>query len=116
VPDPSGARRHHSSALPLAWLAVSVVVYASLYPFTGWRWPADLSAWELFELPLPPWRYKFDIWANYLGYIPIAALVHAAGVRGGRRSGPCWLFAVVVISLLSFGMELTQQFLPLRFT
>ena len=59
--------------MPLAWLAVSVVVYASLYPFTGWRWPGDLSAWELFELPLPPWRYKFDIWANYLGYIPVAA-------------------------------------------
>lgn len=111
----SGARRHHSSALPLAWLAVSVVVYASLYPFSDWRWPGDLSAWELFELPLPPWRYKFDIWANYLGYIPIAGLTHAACVREGGRSGRCWLFTITSISLLSFGMELTQQFLPQRF-
>lgn len=115
MPDPSGARRHHSSALPLAWLAVCVVVYASLYPFTRWRWPGDLSVWELFQLPLPPWRYKFDIWANYLGYIPIAGLTHAAGVRGGGRSGRCWVFTVASISLLSFGMELTQQFLPQRF-
>lgn len=115
MPDPSGARRHHSSALPLAWLAVGVVVYASLYPFAGWGWPAGASLWELMQLPLPRQRYKFDIWANYLGYIPIAALVHAAGVRGGRRSGLCWLFAVVTVSLLSFGMELAQQFLPPRF-
>ncbi|MEK8030733.1 teicoplanin resistance protein VanZ [Ideonella sp. DXS29W] len=111
----AGVRRHHSSALPLAWLAVAVVVYASLYPFSGWRWPGDLSVWELFELPLPPWRYKFDIWANYLGYIPIAGLTHAACVRGGGRSGRCWLFTVVSISLLSFAMELVQQFLPQRF-
>ena len=106
---------HHSSALPLAWLAVAIVAYASLYPFTGWRWPAGASLWELLALPLPPYRYRFDLWANFLGYMPVAALIHAAGVRGGARSGWCWLFTLLAMSLLSYLMELTQQFLPLRF-
>lgn len=110
------ARGHHrSSALPLAWLAVAVVAYASLYPFEGWRWPAGASLWELMALPLPKQRLRFDIWANYLGYFPVAALMHASGVRGGARAGRCWWFAVLACSLLSFLMELTQQFLPQRF-
>jgi VanZ family protein len=110
-------RRRYSSALPLAWLAVGVVVYASLYPFTDWRWPAGggASLWELMRLPLPPQRLRFDIWANYLGYIPVAALMHAACVRGGGREGRCWILTVVAASLLSYLMELTQQFLPPRY-
>jgi VanZ family protein len=104
-----------SSALPLAWLAVAVVVYASLYPFEGWRWPAGASLQELLVLPLPRYRPRFDIWANYLGYFPVAALIHAAGVRGGARTGRCWWFAVLATSLLSFLLELTQQFLPQRY-
>jgi VanZ family protein len=104
-----------SSALPLAWLAVAVVAYASLYPFEGWRWPAGASLSELVALPLPRYRPRFDIWANYLGYFPVAALIHAAGVRGGARTGRCWWFTVLATSLLSFLLELTQQFLPLRY-
>lgn len=111
----AAARPHRSSALPLAWFAVGVVVYASLYPFTGWRWPGGAPLSELIALPLPPYRYRFDIWANFFGYMPVAALIHAAGVRGGARSGWCWLFAVLATSALSYLMELTQQFLPLRY-
>lgn len=105
---------HRSSALPLAWLAVAVVAYASLYPFEGWRWPGGATMWELAALPLPRYRLRFDIWANYLGYFPAAMLIHAAGVRGGARAGRCWWFAVLACSLLSFLLELTQQFLPQR--
>ena len=31
--------RHRSSAVPLAWLYTALIVYASLYPFIGWRVP-----------------------------------------------------------------------------
>ena len=31
--------RHRSSAAPLAWLYVALIVYASLYPFSGWTVP-----------------------------------------------------------------------------
>ena len=33
------AARHRSSATPLALAYAALVLYASLYPFTGWRWP-----------------------------------------------------------------------------
>ena len=41
------ATRHRSTALPLALAFAALVVYASLYPFMGWRWPAaqDALAW-----------------------------------------------------------------------
>ena len=31
--------RHRSSAVPLSWLYGGLIVYASLYPFVGWRIP-----------------------------------------------------------------------------
>ncbi len=111
----SAAKRHRSSALPLAWLAVAVVVYASLYPFTGWQWPGGASVWELMWLPLPPQRYRFDIWANFLGYIPVAGLIYAAAVRSGHDPKRSWWFAVLMPVALSYAMELTQQWLPPRF-
>ena len=89
-------RRHRSSSLPLAWLAVAVVIYASLYPFAGWQWPGGASVWELLWLPLPPQRYRFDIWANFLGYIPVAGLIYAAAVRSGHDPKRSWWFAVLV--------------------
>ncbi|WP_374674370.1 teicoplanin resistance protein VanZ [Ideonella sp.] len=106
---------HRSSAPPLAALALAVVVYASLYPFTGWRWPAGASWLELVWLPLPPQRYRFDIWANFVGYVPVAALVHLAGVRSGWRAGRWAVGTVLVMSGLSFANEFVQQFLPLRY-
>lgn len=109
------ARRHRSSALPLALLAVGVVVYASLYPFADWRWPAGASLWELMWLPLPPQRLRFDIGANLLGYMPVAALIYGAGVRSGHRPRACWWVAVLGPAALSYLMELTQQFLPDRY-
>ena len=36
--------RHRSSAVPLAWLYAALIVYASLYPFAGWRVPGLWSA------------------------------------------------------------------------
>lgn len=112
---PATPSPHRSSAPPLAALALAVVVYASLYPFTGWRWPAGASLLELMWLPLPPQRYRFDIWANFLGYAPVAALVHLAGVRSGWRAGWWGLGTVLLVSALSFANEFVQQFLPLRY-
>lgn len=109
-------RHHHSTAVPLAWLAVCLVVYASLYPFAGWRWPAGAQFWELLKLPWPRFNPRFDIWANFLGYVPVAGLIHAAAVRGGGRgNGRSVLGTLALASLLSYSMEVTQQFLPPRF-
>lgn len=106
---------HPSLAILLALVLTALIVYASLYPFAGWRWPGDLGWIDLLVLPYPPWRDRFDIVANLVGYVPLGALVFVAGVRSGGQPGGWWILAVVAGSMLSYSMELTQQFLPGRY-
>jgi VanZ family protein len=105
--------RHRSSATLLAWMLAGIIVYASLYPFTGWRVPG-VSTWAFLGLPWPKYWTAFDVVANLLGYMPLGALVFGAAVRTGHRTrfavalGLGWGFA------LSLAMEWMQNFLPLR--
>src|ERR1019366_8262479 len=46
--------RHRGSAVPLTWLYVALIVYASLYPFTGWRAPG-VGLLDLLLLGSPDW-------------------------------------------------------------
>jgi len=107
-------RRHRSTAGPLAAVYLLLVVYASLYPFTGWRWPAGQSLWELLALPWPPWRDRFDEWANLLGYLPLGALLAAAVLRHGAGSGRALAAGILVPAMLSFLTEFVQNFIPGR--
>ena len=106
--------RHRSTALPLALAFAALVVYASLYPFTGWRWPATQDAFALLQLPWPPWRDRFDEAANLVGYVPLGALLFVATVRSGGSAVKAMSLALVCSASLSYGVELTQSFLPTR--
>ncbi len=115
TPPPRG-HRHLSTTIPLALLFTGLIVYASLYPFEGWTWPSHLGWQEILHLPLPPWRDRFDMVANGLGYAPLGMLFYLAGVRSRRfRPVGAWLLACGLASGLSYAMEVTQQFLPGRF-
>ncbi len=105
--------RHRSSAVPLAWLYAALIVYASLYPFSGWRMP---GAAPLAFVVAPWWRWwtGFDLVANLLGYMPLGVLVFGALVRGGMRSVKAALLAIAAGTLLSLTMETLQNFLPRR--
>jgi VanZ family protein len=92
----------------------ALIVYASLYPFTGWRWPPGLDAASLLALPWPPWRNQFDITANVLGYLPLGLLVYGACVRNGVAAGRGFAVAVVCAAVLSYAMEVVQTLLPAR--
>lgn len=109
------ATAHRSSAIPLALLFAALIIYASLYPFADWRWPGGLRGLEWLLLPMPPWRDRFDIVANLLGYLPLGALIYLAGVRSGGRPWAVWLAAVAGAALLSWVLEVSQHFLPGRF-
>lgn len=111
----AAASVHRSSALALAWVFATLIVYASLYPFSGWAWPAGLGWREVLHLPLPPWRIPFDMVANLLGYWPLGLLIYIAGVRRHRPAWRSALWAVVLPVGLSLVLELTQHFLPGRF-
>ena len=108
------AARHRSTALPLALAFTALVVYASLYPFMGWRWPPAQDGLALLQLPWPPWRGRFDEAANLLGYVPLGALLFVAVLRSGGGALVGLAIAVLGSAVLSFAVEVTQNFLPTR--
>jgi len=95
--------RHRSSAVPLAAAYALLVLYASLYPFSDWRWPPGQDLATLLALSWPPWRHDFDSWSNWLGYVPLGALLHV----GARRSG---LGAARALLLALAGAVQAQEF------
>lgn len=106
--------RHRSSATPLAAVYAALVVYASLFPFEGWRWPPGQDVGSLMQLPWTRWQDDFDRYSNLLGYLPLGALLCIAMRRSGWRTAPALALAIGAPVLLSYGTELLQQFLPRR--
>ncbi len=106
--------RHRSSAVPLAAAYALLVLYASLYPFSGWRWPPGQDLATLLALNWPPWRHDFDSWSNWLGYLPLGVLLHVGARRSGLGAVLSLLLALALPAGLSYGTEVLQQFLPGR--
>jgi VanZ family protein len=106
----SAAPRHRSSATPLALAYAALVTYASLYPFTGWRWPPGQTLATMTALAWPPWRDDVDSGFNLLGYLPLGALLFMAARRSGLRALPSLVLASGGPALLSYAMEVLQHF------
>lgn len=107
-------RQGRSSAtwLLLAWLLL--IVYASLYPFEPWRWPPGQEWPDLLLLPWPRKLIPFDVNSNLAGYAPLGLLSFAAMVRSGRSLRAALWVSLLIGPLLSFSMEVLQNFLPGR--
>jgi VanZ family protein len=105
--------RYRSSAALLAALYAALIIYASLYPFSGWRWPG-LSVWAFLTRAWWQWWTVFDVLANLAGYLPLGALVFGAVIRSGRGPGLAMSASVVSGLVLSFTLETLQNFLPAR--
>lgn len=101
-----------SSAWPLALLFAALVVYASFYPFTGWRFQG-VSPLAFLHAPLPQYWTGFDVIANLVGYAPLGFLLALALLRSGWPRG-AWPLAVALCALLSLLIEALQNFLPMR--
>ena len=99
--------------MPLAWLYGGLIVYASLYPFVGWRVPG-VGPLDFLLLGWPRYWTWFDVVANLLGYLPLGFLLVVALLRSGRRSGAAAVLACVGGTLLSLAMEVLQNYLPQR--
>lgn len=110
----SARRADTSSSRPLALAWGALIVYASLYPFTAWRWPPGADLLRLLWLPWPRWIDRFDVAANLLGYLPLGGLVYVASVRGGATRWGAWARAAMVGAALSYLLEVTQVLLPQR--
>ena len=108
--------RHRSSATPLVAVYAALIVYASLYPFTGWRWPPGQEVSALLVLPWPRWVLPYDLWFNLLGYLPLGALIGIAVRRSGGATWAALAAAVLAPALLSYCCEVLQQLLPGRYS
>jgi VanZ family protein len=108
-----------TAAWPLSQAYVALVVYASLYPFAGWR-DQGIAPWAFVWSPWPKYWTAFDFAANVLGYMPLGFLVALSFLRrGSPRAAVAGNLAAVAIAtgsaaLLSFFMESLQSYLPSR--
>ncbi|MCG2586603.1 VanZ family protein [Massilia sp. TS11] len=107
------ARQHGSPIARASLLAyICLIVYASWFPFTGWR-VSGLPPLSYLTAGLPHYWTRFDVLVNVIGYVPFGVLLVFAvypRVRG--------LWAVLLASLtgvlVSGSMEAVQTFLPSR--
>jgi VanZ family protein len=89
-----------------------LIVYASLYPFSGWH-NLGIPALAYLKAPLPYYRTIFDVMTNVIAYIPLGILLVFSLYPRLRR---VWAVLIAIASgaLLSAAMETIQTFLPTR--
>ena len=104
---------HKTSAWPLALVYAALIVFASLFPFTGWR-VQGISPWVFLQAPLPPPYWTgFDVVTNMAGYAPLGFLLALAQMRMGWGR---WALLVAALAggWLSLRLEFLQIYLPQR--
>ena len=111
---------HKTSAWPLAGAYTVLIVYASLYPFSGWR-DQELPFWEFLFAGWPKYWTAFDLVANVVGYVPLGFLLALSFMRRGHVRYLAMhpnlggvAVAVLAGAVLSFLMEAIQNYLPSR--
>lgn len=109
---PVPAPAHKSSAWPLALTYGVLVLYASLYPFEGWR-DQGIAPWEFLGAPWPRYWMGFDVLANVLGYAPLGFLLTLGALRKAQGQHPV-LLSWGLATALSVVMEGLQTYLPTR--
>ena len=89
-----------------------IVVYATLYPFSGWRDPG-VSAFAFLSAFKSRYISPIDLYFNVLGYLPYGWLaVLALRPQFGARAA--FAVALATGAALSLSLEATQTFLSTR--
>jgi VanZ family protein len=110
---------HKTPAWPLSQAYVALIVYASLYPFSGWR-DQGIGPWAFLASPLlPKYWTGFDVAANMLGYAPLGFLLALSSLGFSGKPSPSRIPAAIAVAtlgsaLLSLAMEALQSYLPSR--
>jgi VanZ family protein len=88
------------------------VIYASCYPWAGWR-STGLAPWVYLFEGLPRYWTTFDLITNVAGYVPLGALLmFALYPRVAGALATC--YAVLGGVLLAVLLECVQSYLPSR--
>lgn len=89
-----------------------LIVYASLYPLTGWL-ATGVPLLDFFFAGWPRYTTTFDLITNVAAYVPLGFLL-ASALRPRITAKYAWWLALLLAALLSFSLEFTQNFLPSR--
>lgn len=89
----------------------ALIVYGSLFPFSGWAYPdaplfSFLASW-------PALLEKADLIQNVLAYAPLGLFIVIWRMKS-MRFWPALMLATLMGGSLSFVMESIQQFIPVR--
>lgn len=117
MPKQTSSHRHHPPhASTFARVGVLVygllIIYASLYPFSGWH-DNGIAPSAFLSAPLPYYWTGFDVVTNIIGYMPLGLLATFA-LYPRLRGLAALVVASVGCLLLSGAMEAVQTFLPSR--
>ena len=96
----------------LMFFSVGLIVYGSLYPFSGW-WRPDGGTASLLNGEWPRHISRGDLITNLLAYAPLGYLLCKSLPRRAGWGGLI-IVATFLGTLLSVGMESLQMFLPSR--
>jgi len=91
---------------------LALVIYASLYPLTGWRDHGG-SPFEFFAAPWPRHTLWFDVISNVLGYA-VLGLLAVLALRPRLGGAAAVLASALLGAGLSLLMEAAQSYLPVR--
>ena len=94
----------------LAYLLL--IIYASWYPFTGWR-NSGVPLFTFLNLLMPRYWTGFDVGVNIVGYVPLGVLL-VLSVYPRVRGIWAVLLAALAGILVTLTMETVQNFLPSR--
>jgi VanZ family protein len=102
-----------TSATPISWMYAAVIIYASLYPFSGWR-NQDIRPWEFLWAPLPLYWTANDVFINLLGYVPFGFVLTLADLRVNKKNKKQLSYNWIIGVFLSLILESLQTYLPSR--
>lgn len=110
---PTGVTKTHTPLLFYFSLGYAVlIIYASLYPLTGWQ-DSGISPFDFFFAGWPRYTTLFDLLINVAAYIPLG-FFFATALRPRVAPRHAWWLAVLAAAALSFALEFTQNYLPSR--
>ncbi len=113
LPADTPARKRGSPVARAALLAyLLLIIYASWFPFSGWR-SSGLSPLSFLTLKMPQYWTGFDVMVNVVGYIPFGILL-VMSLYPFLRGIWAILAAALLAALVSGGMEAVQNYLPSR--
>lgn len=91
---------------------LALIVFTSLYPFSGWR-NAGVPPLAFLDAPFPRYWTVFDLAINILGYMPLGFLVVLS--LGTPWPRPVRVIAAGLATItLSLSLEVLQTWLPTR--